>query len=263
MNSPTLSLVVLTRNEERHIHDCLVSVREWADELLVVDAHSQDGTVDIAREMGAHIETRAWDNFPRQRNAALDLARGDWVFFIDADERGTLALGHEVRRRIEAEPGRLLASGDSAACAGYWVPRRNIIFGKEIRHTGWSPDYQPRLLRRGAAWFDPDRVVHELVVWNGTSGHLREPLLHYNYESLAQFRAKQTSYTHAEALIWYAEGKRAHGRSFVGQPLREFFRRYVSLQGWRDGAHGLLLSVLMAYYAGVRQKMLWDMGRQS
>ncbi len=258
MNAPQLSTVVLTLNEERHIQDCLLSVREWADELLVLDGGSRDRTVAIASQVGARIETRAWDNFPTQRNAALQLAKGDWVFFIDADERGTPNLGREIRESIGPGPGRELA----AACAGYWVPRRNIIFGKEIRHTGWSPDYQPRLLRKGVARFDPDRVVHELVIWNGQSGYLREPLIHYNYETLKQFRTKQLAYTRAEALIWHGEGKRARKRGFVGQPLREFYRRFISLKGWRDGGHGLLLSILMSYYALVRQKMLWEMGRQ-
>ncbi len=111
-------------------------------------------------------------------------------------------------------------------------------------------------MKKGFARFDPAREVHELVVWDGDVGYLREPLIHYNYETLAQFRAKQQKYTRYEAQVWYAEGKRARWRGAVGQPLREFFRRYIALQGWRDGGHGLWLSGLMAYYAFVRWKML-------
>ncbi|HEX7593504.1 MAG TPA: glycosyltransferase family 2 protein, partial [Anaerolineae bacterium] len=140
---------------------------------------------------------------------------------------------------------------------------RNIIFGKEIRYTGWSPDYQPRVLRKGRARFDPAREVHELVVWDGEVGYLREPLIHYNYETLAQFREKQIKYTRYETQVWYAEGKRARWRGLIGQPMREFLRRYISLRGWRDGGHGLLLSALMAYYAWVRQRMLRQMQNQS
>ncbi len=146
---------------------------------------------------------------------------------------------------------------------GFWVPRRNIILGKEIRHTGWSPDYQPRVLRKGRARFDPARAVHELVLWDGAAGYLREPLIHYNYETLAQFRAKQIVYTRYEAQVWHAEGKRARWRGALGQPAREFLRRYISLQGWRDGGHGLLLSALMAYYAWVRWNLLREMQNQS
>ncbi len=248
----TLSIIVLTRNEERHIHDCLASVQGLADEILVLDSQSQDNTVARARDMGARVETRAFDNYPCQRNAAITLARGDWIFFLDADERVTPELADEVRARIGAAGEEL---------GGFWVPRRNIIFGREIRHTGWSPDYQPRILRKGRGQFDPARQVHELLVWDGAVEHLAEPLIHYNYETLAQFRAKQVAYARCEARIWFEEGKRAHKRGFIGQPLRELFRRFVSLRGWKDGRHGLWLSLLMAYYAFVRQRMLWEMGK--
>ena len=245
----SLTVGVLTHNEQKHIRDCLASVRAFADELLVLDDFSTDDTVALAREMGARVEFRKLDNFPNQRNAAIELARGEWIFFIDADERATPALGQEIRAAIGARP----------SVVGFWVPRRNIIFGKEIRHTGWSPDYQPRVLKKGRARFDPAREVHELVLWDGEVGYLREPLIHYNYETLAQFRKKQIVYTRYEAQVWYAEGRRARWRGAIGQPLREFFRRYIALQGWRDGGHGLLLSVLMAYYAFVRWRMLREM----
>ncbi len=248
----TLSVIVLTRNEERHIRDCLASARTLADELFVLDSQSQDGTAAIARQMGARVETRPFENYPNQRNAAIEMARGDWLFFLDADERVTPELEGEIRAVTTA------AAGETA---GYWVPRRNMIFGKEIRHTGWSPDYQPRILRKGRGHFDPAREVHELLVWDGPVGHLSQPLVHYNYETLAQFRVKQIAYSRYEARIWFEEGKRAHKRGFVGQPLREFFRRYVSLSGWRDGRNGLWLSLLMAYYAFVRQSLFWEMGK--
>ncbi len=206
----------------------------------------------FAHEMGARVETRAFDNYPCQRNAAIEIAHGDWIFFLDADERVTPDLAAEVRARTNA-------AGEEIA--GFWVPRRNIIFGKEIRHTGWFPDYQPRLVRKGRGQFDPARQVHELLVWDGEVQRLAQPLIHYNYETLAQFRAKQVAYSRYEARVWFEEGKRARKRGFIGQPLREFFRRCVVLQGWRDGVHGVGLSLLMAYYALVRQRMLWEMGK--
>jgi glycosyltransferase involved in cell wall biosynthesis len=245
-----LSVIALTRNEEKHIRACLASVRDFADELIVLDSGSTDRTMEIAREGGARVEQRAFDNYPNQRNHALALARGEWIFFIDADERATPAVGREIQSRI---------SQVQSPMVGYWIPRRNILFGKEIRHTGWSPDYQPRVMKKGCARFDPARAVHELVVWDGQAGYLREPLMHYNYETVAQFRAKQIVYTRYEAQVWCAEGKRAHWRGAIGQPIREFFRRYIGLHGWRDGGHGLLLSALMAYYALVRWQMLREM----
>lgn len=247
-NRVTLSVIVLTRNEEKHICDCLLSVCEFADELLVLDSHSTDRTIELARQIGARVERRAFDNYPNQRNHAIELARGEWIFFIDADERATPAVGQEIQSAIR-----------NLQFVGFWIPRRNIILGKEIRFTGWSPDYQPRVLKKGYARFDPAREVHELVLWDGPAGYLRESLIHYNYETLAQFHAKQIKYTRYEAQVWFGEGKRARWRGALGQPVREFFRRYIALQGWRDGGHGLLLSVLMAYYAFVRWKMLREL----
>ena len=244
----SLTAIILTHNEQKHIRPCIASVRAWADEVLVLDDHSTDQTGVWARELGARVEQRTLDNFPNQRNHALALARGEWVFFIDADERATPALGAEIQSALR-----------HSTSAGYWIPRRNIIWGKEIRHAGWSPDYQPRVLRKGLAHFDPTREVHELVIWQGKVGYLREPLIHYNYETLAQFCAKQIKYTRYEAQVWFAEGKHARWRGALGQPVREFWRRYISLQGWRDGGHGLGLSVLMAYYAFVRWRMLRDL----
>jgi glycosyltransferase involved in cell wall biosynthesis len=246
-----LSVIILTHNEEKHIRDCIASVRDFADEVIVLDDFSTNRVPEMARELGARVEQRKLDNFPNQRNHAINLARGEWIFFIDADERATPALGTEIQNAIR-----------DSQFVGFWIPRRNIIFGKEIRHTGWSPDYQPRVLCKGRARFDPERQVHELILWDGEVGYLREPLIHFNYETLAQFRAKQIKYTRYEAQVWFNEGKRAHKRGFVGQPIREFLRRYISLQGWRDGGHGLWLSALMAYYAFVRQKMLWEMGNE-
>jgi glycosyltransferase involved in cell wall biosynthesis len=247
-----LSVLVLTHNEERHIRHCLASARPFADELLVLDSGSTDRTVALARKGGARVEVRRFENFPFQRNAAIEMASGDWILFVDADERVTPAGGREIRSSIERYP----------SLAGFWVPRRNIIFGKEIRYAGWSPDYQPRVLHKGRARFDPAREVHELVLWDGETMRLTEPLIHYNYETLDQFHGKQLKYTRYEAQIWYNQGRRARLRGFVGQPVREFFRRYVALEGWRDGGHGLVLSMLMAYYAFVRQQLLVQIERQ-
>jgi len=242
---PRLSALVLTYNEERHICDCLRSLT-WADELLVLDSFSQDRTVELARGVGARVEQRVFVDWADQRSAAMELATGDWVFFVDADERATPELADEVRQVIRTE-----------ACAGYWVPRRNYIFGKLMRYAGWSPDYQPRLLRRGRCRWDPARPVHELVIFDGPAGHLQNALIHYNYDTISQFVSKQERYTDVYARQLHREGKRPRLRSFIGQPLREFFRRYVTLRGYRDGVHGLLLSLLLGYYAFRTYVKLW------
>jgi len=245
-----LSAIVLAQNEERNIVDCLRTL-SWADEVLVLDSGSEDATVALAQKMGARVETRPFDNFPRQRNAALELARGEWAFFVDADERATEELAGEVREAIAQEEAD-----------GFWVPRRNYIFGRLIRYAGWYPDYQLRLFRRHKGWYDESREVHELVVLDGPQGHLENPLIHYNYEDIGQFIERQNRYTEMEAAYLFRGGTRAKMRNFILQPCREFKRRYVTLQGYKDGRHGLLLSLLLAYYEGVKYLKLWRLQRR-
>jgi len=200
--------------------------------------------------MGAKVHQRPFVNYPLQRNAALQLASRDWVFFVDADERVTPDLAEEIRR-----------VADETAFVGWWVPRKNYIFGKWIRHAGWFPDYQLRLLRRDRARYDETREVHELVDLDGEAGYLESPMTHYNYDTVEQFRAKQDLYVDYEARMMLEAGQRAKPHNFILQPLRQFHWRYFALEGYKDGWHGLLLSFLMAYYELVRLKKLWLLGR--
>jgi len=237
---PTLAVVILARDEESNIRDCLRSV-DWADKLCVLlDTRSTDRTTQLAEQDGAEVKEQPFANFAAQRDAALDLFEADWIFFVDADERGTPELGAEIRRAVrEGEP------------VGWWVPRRNYIWGKWIRHAGWYPDFQLRLLKRGRAHYDPAREVHEVVVLDGPEGFLQNPLTHYNYTSVGQFLRRQGYYASYEASILVKQGIRPRLHSLLLQPWREFVRRYWTLQGYKDGGHGLLLSLLMAYYTGV------------
>lgn len=243
-----LSVVVLTKNEEENIAACLESIR-WADELIVLDSFSEDGTVEIAHHLGARVEQRRFTNYPSQRNAGIELARGDWILFVDADERATPELAAEVRQVIEDE-----------SFVGWWVPRKNYIFGKWVRHAGWYPDYQLRLFRRHRARYDKAREVHELVVLEGEAGYLKNALIHYNYDTLAQFFTRQDLYADYEAGAMFKRGIRAKLHNFILQPLREFRRRYISLQGYKDGLYGLLLSSLMAYYELIKYLKLRRIG---
>lgn len=236
---PELAVVVLTKNEEDNIWACLQSV-SWADRLYVLDSLSTDRTVELARRAGAEVQQRFFVNYADQRNTALEMFAAKWIFFVDADERGTPELGSEVRRVIRQDD-----------VVGWWVPRRNYIWGRWIRHTGWYPDYQLRLLKRGFAQYDPTREVHEIVLLDGPDGHLQNPLIHYNYATVRQFLQKQDFYATYEAGILVKRGIQPRPHNFVLQPLREFYRRYWILQGYKDGGHGLLLSLLMAYYTFV------------
>ena len=232
---PTVSAVILAHDEVDMIRACVASVA-WADELMVID----DGTTDLigrlAEAAGARVIRRPWEGFPQQRNAGLRFATCDWLLFVDADERVPPALAREVREKIGA-PG---------ATVGYWVPRRNIIAGEWVRHAGWWPDHQLRLLRRGHAAYDEGRVVHELAILDGPEGTLSEPLLHLNYETLNEFRAKQRRYAALEAHALWESGIRPKPHSLALQPIREFRRRMLSLGGIRQGPLGVRLGLEMA-----------------
>lgn len=244
---PELTVVVLTLNEEEHIVECIASVA-WADRVVVLDAFSHDQTVQLAAEAGAEILQSEFRNFAHQRNTALEKIATDWVFFVDADERGTGSLGEEIRAVIGKRPE-----------SGWYVPRHNYIFGQLTRGAGWYPDYQLRLFRHGAVCYE--RPVHEVAMVNGDKGYLENVLLHHNYEDVSQFHRKQQRYTDYDARIMLLEGVRAKPYTPLTQMLRHFWWRFVSLRGYVDGLHGLRLSAYMAYYEWLKYRKLAAMSR--
>lgn len=246
---PELCAVILTLDEAQHIGDCIESL-QWVDRIVVFDAYSADDTLAIAREAGAQVFQSRFTNFAQQRNAALDAVKTDWVFFVDADERGTEELGSEVRRVISERSE-----------AGWYVPRHNYIFGKRTRGAGWFPDYQLRLFRHGKVRYE--RAVHEVAQVDGEIGYLQNVLVHYNYETVERFHHKQRQYTSFDARILYEEGIRPKIYTPFTQMLRHFWWRYVTLKGYQDGAHGLRLSLLMAYYEWVKYRKLGELQRDS
>ena len=244
-----LTAIILTKNEARHVAECVASLR-WADRVLVFDSLSDDGTAELARAAGADVAQRPFDNYAAQRNAALDAVSTDWVFFVDADERGTPALAEEVRRVIAERPEN-----------GWYVPRHNVIFGRLTLGAGWYPDYQFRLLRHGRARYV--RPVHELGEVDGAVGYLENPLIHYKYRDTAHFHAKQRAYVEHDAGILRDAGVRPKPRNYVLQPLRQFWWRFVTLKGYGDGLHGLRLSLYMAYYEWRKYRRLGQLWRLS
>lgn len=242
-----LVAVIITKNEAHNVTDCIDSLRDWVDAVVVWDAYSDDDTKTVAEKAGATVHQREWDNFAAQRQAALDgiaseYSGAEWILFIDADERATPAFGAEVQQRIET------AGAD--APVGYWLPRRNFIVGHEMKWGGYFPDYQLRLLKRGKANYVAEREVHEIVDLDGADGHLNEPIIHINYTSWSQFHTKQRFYSQYEAKILQDRGIRPRPHNFILQPLREFRRRTITLSGWRDGVAGLRLALLLAWYYG-------------
>jgi len=234
-----LLAAILTKNAAPHIGACLATL-QWTDGVIVIDSVSTDNTVQLATALGAQVYQHEFINFSIARNNALQRARelgAAWLLFIDADERVSPTLAQEI----------LTVLPDSAAI-GWWLPRYNHMWGHVMRGGGWYPDYQLRLLKVNCAHYDPDRQVHELAMLTGESAYLKEHLIHYNYSSLAHFRDKQRRYAEFEAQILYSKGIHAKPWTYFTMPLREFWRRYITLQGYRDGWRGLQLCSLMGWY---------------
>jgi len=245
-DKPQLAAIILTLNAAAHIQACIASL-DWADRVILFDSFSQDNTVSLAEAAGATVWQHPFENYAQQRNAALAAVdEADWVFFVDADERGRPALAQEIREVIANRPE-----------AGWYVPRHNMIFGKLTRGAGWFPDYQLRLFRYGRVRYE--RPVHEVAVVDGKIGYLQQPLVHHNYVNPAQFYAKQGKYTAYNAGILHQQGIRPKLYTPFTQPIRQFWWRFVTLKGYVDGLHGLRLSLYMAYYEWVKYRLLAQM----
>lgn len=232
-------VAILTKNEAHHIGDCIKSLL-WADTIILEDSFSTDGTVEIAAGLGAKVFQNKFVNFAVARNTALKNAQtlqGEWILFVDADERVTPELAHEIQQVV-----------NNSQTVGWWTPRYNIMWGHRMRGGGWYPDYQLRLMRLDAAHYDPERQVHEIVLLDGQADYLKEHLIHYNYDTLAQFKLKQNRYLDFEAKILKEKGIRAKPWTYLTMPLREFRRRYFSLAGYKDGWVGLQVCGLMSWY---------------
>lgn len=242
-----LVAVVLTHEEEQHIGECLDSLA-WADERVVFDDFSKDHTPSIAQARGAQVIQHPFEDFAAQRNAALAAVDARWVFFVDADERVPSALAEEVQRVIR--------DNGAGARTGWWVPRHNYMIGHRMRGGGWYPDYQLRLLARDKARYDPAHPVHEIVVLDGEAGYLENVLVHYNYDTVGDFRRKMNQYASLEARILVEQNARIRPWTYVTMPVREFWRRFVHLRGYRDHIYGLLFCGLMGWYTFVTYQRL-------
>jgi len=231
-----LTVTVITLNEAAHITDCLASVA-WADEILVVDSGSTDGTVDLARAAGARVIVRDWPGYAAQKNFAASEASHDWILSVDADERVTPALAREIQAVLTSDP----------VVAGYRIPRVTWHLGRWIRHTDWYPDYQLRLYDRRRARWRPRRV-HESVETDGPYERLTAELQHYAYRDVAHHVETMERYTSLAAEQMHAEGRRAGVWSLTVHPLAAFLRNYVLKGGFLEGRPGLIISLMNARY---------------
>ena len=240
------SVIIAAKDEADEIADCIASVA-WAAEIIVVENDSTDDTVEIARRAGAMVFSHPFETIGCQRNAAIARARHGWILVVDADERGTPALGAEIARVVAA------AGGDVA----YRVRRRNIFLGHEIRHGGWERDRPVRLFRSRLRY--DERPVHEHVMTDGPVRELTEPLIHFPYVSLAEYFAKLDRYSRWWAEQNFARGRRTSAWTIALRPPARFFTMFVMRAGFLDGAAGAVVAVLAAMSVAAKYARLWEM----
>jgi glycosyltransferase involved in cell wall biosynthesis len=250
---PTLSVILITRNEEANLADCLASLEGIAQQIVVVDTNSSDRTLDIAKSYGAVIaQPQDWPGFGPQKNRALDLATGEWVLSLDADERLTPALKSEIVTAIH----------HSAHVDCFAIPRLSWYCGRFIRHSGWNPDYVDRLFKRGSARFSDD-LVHERLIPSGQVAKLENPMLHYSFMNYSQVLQKIDRYSTASAEQAFAKGKTSTPLKAVLHGAWSFFRTYFLRAGFLDGPQGFTLAMSNAQGTYYRYVKLWHLIREA
>ncbi|HVP37837.1 MAG TPA: glycosyltransferase family 2 protein [Candidatus Saccharimonadales bacterium] len=229
-----LSIAIVAQNEAHRLGRCLESLA-FADEVLVVDGGSTDGTPELAASLGARVVYRTFTGFREQRSFAVEQAHGPWVLSLDADEVVTPALASEIRETLTAP-----------AFTAYRIPRLDYMFGRWVRHGGWYPQYHVQLFRRDSGRWE--REVHERWVTGGPMGTLRHPVLHYSHLEVADFIRKLDRYTTIAARERAARGERVTLWRLALEPPAYFAYKYLWQSGFLDGAHGFTLAMLLGHY---------------
>jgi len=245
-----LTAIVTTFNEADHIEECL-SRLAFANELLVVDSFSTDGTPEIARRLGARLLQHEYGSAAAQKNWAIPQAAHDWVLIVDADERVTEELAAEIKGTIASPHAR----------DGYAIRRRNFFLGREIRYSGWQHDWVTRLFRRDRARY-VDRQVHSPLAVEGAVGRLRGCFLHHSYRSLDDYWPKLRRYARWNAQEAQRRGARVSPLHMMAHPPLRFLKSYLLQGGFLDGSYGLVVCLLNAVYAAAKDLEIWELQRK-
>lgn len=248
-----ISVVVNTLNEEKNLERALKSVKSLADEIIVVDMHSDDKTRNIAKKHGAKVYMHKKMGFVEPaRNFALGKANGDWILVLDADEEITNTLAKKLRK-ISANP----------EVDFYAVPRKNIVFGKWLKHSRWWPDSNIRFFKKNSVeWMNR---IHSVPITQGSGQELdsleKFAIIHHNYESVEQFITRLNRYTGVQAKELKKNGKKYKWQDLLRRPTAEFLSRYFAGEGYKDGVHGLAVSLLQAFSEFVVVVKLWELSK--
>ena len=239
-----ISVVVITKDEEKNISDCLKSI-EWADEIIVVDSESTDKTVELAKQFTGRIFIRKWEGYVHQKKYALSLARNEWILSLDADERITPELKDEI---LKLAPGEF---------SGFRIRRKNFLLKKEITSCGWERDYQLRLLKRDKAGLS-DRLVHEKFIVDGQLDTLKNPMLHYTFSSFSDYLEKINYYTSLKAQELFRKKKRVEAWTIFSHTVSAFFAFFFFKRGFKDGVYGMIISLLHSVSTMMNYIKLWE-----
>jgi len=244
----TLSVIVVAMNEAHDIADCIESVRGLAAQTIVFDSGSTDGTPALCRQLGATVYETDWPGDGPQKNRALDVATGDWVLCLDADERVSDALRGELVQLLE----------QGSPHAAFSTPRRSSFCGRFMKHSGWWPDRIERLFRRGCARFTDVRTHTRLEI-KGSVGQMNGPIIHIAINALEESLEKVNAYSTSGALTMQERGKRSSLGKAIGKGLWAFIRTWIIQRGFLDGAEGFMLAVANAegtYYRYLKLMLL-------
>ena len=242
---PRLSAVLIVLDEEAHLADCLAAIRDIVDEIVVLDGGSRDTTVEIATRFGARVATRPFDDFGRQKQAALEMATGEWILSIDADERVSPALAREIAAVV----------ADAKAADGYWIRRTMVYLGHRLRFGGAGSEWILRLARRNRARFAP-LPVHEHLIVEGRTGRLRGTLDHIKYRELREHIHRLNLYTDLAAARRRERGRRFSMLHFLRLEWEMAWRLIFRL-GILDGPAGVIHAVMAGFYAFTQYAKLW------
>jgi len=250
MTRPTISATVLTLNNGSTLEQCLKSIA-WVDEIVVVDSHSTDDSVEIARRFTSRVFQRQWDGFIPQRNFSKRQATGEWILWVDADEVVSAALRREMEESLTDGPG---------TTQGFLIPRCTFYLGRWIRHGGWYPDLSVRLFRAEGHWWGGEEP-HAAVQVKGPVKRLRNELWHFNYASFGQQIRTIDLYAEMAAEGLHKRGERFRLRKMLLHPIGRFLKEYLVKQGFRDGMPGIIIVVSTMFYVFAKYAKLWELER--
>lgn len=240
-----ISAIVITYNEEKNISDCLKSL-SFCKEIILVDSFSQDKTIEICKNFNkVYVFQKQWAGFSADKNFALQKAVNEWIFWLDADER--------VSEELKAEIIKATATNDFAA---FSIPRKNIFLNKWLKYGGWYPDGVIRLFKKSDSYFE-ERLVHEKLIFKGTCGKLKNPILHLAYNNISQYIGKQNKY----GKLWARENKEIKKINPYLIPFKcllKFIETYIYKRGFLDGSLGFIAALLATYATFVKYFFLWE-----